>query len=61
VESWLNPDYAAQQFALLGAVILVSLFVLPVILGALVYGLLTLVAKIRRRPGDYTNTDGGVQ
>jgi hypothetical protein len=60
VDGWLNPDYAVQQFALLGAALLASLLILPVILGALVYGLLTLAAKLIRRPGDYTHTDGGI-
>lgn len=58
METWLDPNYAAQQFALLGTVLLVSLLVLPVILGALVYGLLTFAAKVTQRPGDYTHTDG---
>ncbi len=48
---------AAQPIALMGAVWLAGLVVLPVILGALVYGLLTLVAKVTQRPGDYVHTD----
>ena len=52
-ETWLNPNYAAQQIALMGAVFLASLVILPVILGALIYGFLSLMA----RRADYTNRE----
>lgn len=52
-ETWINPDYAIQQFTLLGTVLLASLVILPVVLGTLIYGFLSLLA----RRADYTNRE----
>jgi hypothetical protein len=54
--SWLNPDFATDQLALLAVIILACLIVLPVVFGGLIYLLLGLVARIqdwrRTKPDD---------
>jgi hypothetical protein len=61
--TWLDPEFAITQLMALFAGILFTLLLLPVILGGLVYGVLTLLAwfqRPRRAPeGDYTDLNEG--
>ena len=45
-ESWLNPDYAINNIVTLVSAILVMLIVAPVIFAALMYAILTLIARL---------------
>jgi hypothetical protein len=45
-DSWLNPDFATGQVVVLATIVLASLILLPVVFGALIYGLLSLYARL---------------
>jgi hypothetical protein len=51
-QSWLNPDYAINNIVTLFSAILLLLVVVPLIFGALMYAVLTLIARLvdARRP-----------
>ncbi len=46
-QSWLNPDVAQQQLALLAVILLACLILLPLIFGGLLYFVLSLIARLR--------------
>jgi hypothetical protein len=46
-QTWLNPDFAVDQIVRVVTIILVTLVVLPALLGALVYAVLTLFARMQ--------------
>ena len=46
-ESWLNPDFAINNIVTLVGAILLILIVLPAVFGLLIYGVLTLIARLR--------------
>ena len=48
-ETWLNPEFATEQVVVLAAIVLASLLLLPVVFGALIYGGLSLYARLSNR------------
>lgn len=57
-ESWLNPEFATDQLITVALIILASLLILPVVFGALVYTMLTVIHRLedfrRTRSRDHT-------
>ena len=46
-ESWLNPDIAINNIVTLVSAILVILIVVPVVFAALIYGVLSVIARLQ--------------
>ena len=46
-ESWLNPDIAINNIVTLVSAILVILIVVPVVFAALLYGVLSMIARLQ--------------
>lgn len=48
-DTWLNPDFATDQIVTLVTILLASLILLPALFAALIYGLLSLVARLTHK------------
>ena len=46
-QSWLNPNVAQEQLALLAVILLACLILLPLLFGTLLYLILSLIARFR--------------